>query len=109
MKQLSGSYSVGMQQKLKQIQAANERAIKPTDRELISMNFEEKQNFFENRTRLLRKMEESTGIPKARLKELQEAGYTLDELQSLPLCQLKTLLSETNRRFDEEDARQERK
>ena len=75
--------SVGMQQKIKRIQEANRRIIKPSARELITMNVEEKSKFFKKRSQTIK---DATGIPEYKRKELLELGINPDDLGNKPLC-----------------------
>ena len=86
--------SVGMQKKIKRIQQANERIIKPGDKELITMNVEEKARFFKQRAKILKEIDDATGIPESKRKELHEMGIKPNDLKDMPLCQIKQLLSD---------------
>lgn len=89
--------SVGMQQKIKRIQEANRRIIKPSAKELITMNVEEKSKFFKKRAQTIKEMQDATGIPEYKRKELLELGINPDDLADKPLCEIKALLKDTGR------------
>lgn len=78
--------SIGMQKKIKKIQQANERIIKPGDKELITMNVEEKGRFFKKRAMILKEIDDATGIPEYKRKELHEMGIKPIDLKDMPLC-----------------------
>ena len=83
---LSIASSLGMQKKIKRIIARNERTIKPYDKQLIEMNVEEKAKFFKKRAHIMKQMDEATGIPENKRKEMQELGITVEDLKQMPLC-----------------------
>jgi len=78
--------SLDMQTRLNQIKKRHERFIKPYDKQLITMNVEEKADFFRKRALVLKELADSTGIPEHKRTELAALGIKLEELQDLPLC-----------------------
>jgi len=64
------------------------------------MNVEEKAKFFKKRAKILKEIDDATGIPEYKRKELHEMGLKPMDLRDMPLCQIKSLLSKNSKTVD---------
>lgn len=61
------------------------------------MNVEEKSKFLKKRIKIIKEMDEASGIPLHKLDELHDLGILPNDLKDMPLCQVKQLLNNHGR------------